>query len=189
MYETLEGKNIILRKAKIEDTESMLKHIWSNEEVYKWMLFKPTFTYLDAIERCKRSIEFQKDHYAYFVALKTTNEAIGLCAMHEIENGIFEESGIAIGSSFQGKGYGKEIVSLLLQLAFDKLGAKEFRYSYFDNNIKSKALANHFGFSYSLKVQMIRPWDNSLKTIIITKLSKENYDKLKSTNVLSSSSI
>ena len=77
MINSLVGEHIILRKAKPSDYNSMLKNIWSDEEVYKWMLFKPTLTIDDAIDRTNRSIEFQKDHYAYFVALKDTDEAIG----------------------------------------------------------------------------------------------------------------
>ena len=76
MYEVLEGENIRLRKAREEDYQSMLKHVWSDEAVYRWMLYQPTLTEKDAIERCRRSMEFQKDHYAYFVALKDTDEAL-----------------------------------------------------------------------------------------------------------------
>ena len=31
-----------------------LKNIWSDEEVYKWMLFKPTLTEIEAIDRTNR---------------------------------------------------------------------------------------------------------------------------------------
>ena len=58
----------------------------------------------EAKERCKRSIEFQKEHYAYFIALKSTDEAIGLCAIEEDEPHVFEECGICIGTAFHGKG-------------------------------------------------------------------------------------
>ena len=44
MLEVLEGKNIRLRKAREEDCQSMLKHVWGDEAVYRWMLFQPTLT-------------------------------------------------------------------------------------------------------------------------------------------------
>ena len=59
MINSLVGERIILRKAKPSDYSSMLKNIWSEEEVYKWMLFKPTLTEIEAIDRTNRSIEFQ----------------------------------------------------------------------------------------------------------------------------------
>ena len=175
MFEVLEGKNIRLRKAREEDYRSMLKHVWSDEAVYRWMLYQPTLTEEDAIERCRRSIQFQKDHYAYFVALKDTDEAIGLCAIREATPGHFEESGICIGTAFQGKGYGKEIVALLLELVFTRLGAEDCRYGYFRDNEKSKMVAEAFGFRYDSTYELIRPWDGSAKTIESCILTREEY--------------
>ena len=85
MYRILEGEHIILRKAKTEDHKSMLKNVWSDEAVFRWMLFQPTFTEEEAVNRCQRSIDFQKSHYAWFVARKDTDEAIGICAIKEPE--------------------------------------------------------------------------------------------------------
>ncbi len=113
MFEILEGQNIRLRKAGEDNDQSMLKHVWGDEAVYRWMLFPPAGTEEDARERCRRSMDYQKEHYAWFVALKETDEAIGLCAIRENEPGHFEEGGICVGTAFQGKGYGKEIVALL----------------------------------------------------------------------------
>ena len=155
MINSLVGEHIILRKAKPSDYNSMLKNIWSDEEVYKWMLFKPTLTEIEAIDRTNRSIEFQKDHYAYFVALKDTDEAIGYCGIKEYEENKYEECGICIARQYQNKGYGKEILELLFDLAFNKLNGSTFRYGYFTNNIKSKKLANHFNFKYVSKEELI----------------------------------
>ena len=176
MFEVLEGKNIRLRKARKEDYQSMLKHVWGDEAVYRWMLYQPTLTEEDAIERCRRSMEFQKDHYAYFVALKDTDEAVGLCAIKETAPGHYEESGICIGTAFQGKGYGKEIVALLLKLAFEELGAEDFRYGYFLDNDKSKKVAKSFGFRYDYTYELTRPWDGFVKTIESCIMTREEYE-------------
>ena len=176
MFEVLEGKNIRLRKAREEDGPSMLKHVWGDEAVYRWMLFQPTLTGEDAIERCRRSMEYQKDHYAYFVALKDTDEAIGLCAIRESSPGHYEEAGIGVGTAFQGKGYGKEIVALLLKLAFEELGGEDFRYGYFIDNEKSKKVAESFGFRYDSTYELTRPWDGCVKTIESCILTREEYE-------------
>ena len=175
MYETLEGSAIRLRKAKDGDFESMLRHVWSDPDVYRWMLYQPTLTREDAIARCQRSIQYQKDHFAYFVALKETDEAIGLCAIREWEPGRFEESGICIGTAYQGRGFGKELLGLLLDLAFQKLDAKDFRYGYFRENVRSGRLVEHFGFRFDRTYEMVRPWDGRLKTINSCILSREDY--------------
>ena len=77
MFEKLESKNICLRKAKENDWRSMLENVWGDEAVYQWMLYQPTLTEEDAVDRCRRSMQYQKDHFAWFVTLKDTDEAIG----------------------------------------------------------------------------------------------------------------
>ena len=177
LYRRIEGEHIVLRKAREDDYKSMLENVWGDEAVYGWMLFQPTFTDEEAIERCKRSMEFQKDHFAYFVALKDTDEAIGLCAMKELEPGHFDESGIGIGTKYQGRGYGKEIVSLLLELAFMDLGAADFRYGYYQDNARSRKVAQSFGFRYDRTEEMTRPWDGARKIIDSCLLSRQEYLK------------
>ena len=176
-YETLIGDKIILRAAKKLDYSSMLKNVWGDIDVYKWMLYAPTLDEEDAIKRNERSILFQKNHYAYYIALKDSNLAIGLCGIREYEEGRFEETGICIGKEYQGMGIGKEVVSLLLELAFDKLMAKDFRYGYFHDNIKSMKLAQSFQFTYDHETLLIRPWDKAKKKITLCILKKEDYEK------------
>ncbi len=177
----LEGDYIRLRKAKEDDWESMLRNVWGDEAVYRWMLYQPTLTEEEARERCRRSMAFQKDHLAWFVALKETDEAIGLCAIRETGKGHFEESGICIGTEYQGRGYGKEIVGLLLALAFDVLGAEDIRYGYFQDNEKSKKLAGCFGFQYEKTYELTRPWDGAVKRIDSCILTKKQYEELNGT--------
>lgn len=175
MFERLEGEHIVLRKAKESDYKSMLRNVWGDPEVYQWMLFQPTVTEEEAIERCQRTMEFQKDHYAYLVADRKTDEAIGFCGIKEPEPGHFEESGIGIGTKCQGKGYGKEVVALLLDLAFRKLGAVDFTYGYFQDNTKSRKVAEHFGFAYDHTYEMTRPWDGAEKIVDSCILTREKY--------------
>ena len=175
MYSTLCGEHIILRKAKETDYRSMLENVWGDEAVYRWMLFPPTRTEEEAINRCRRSIAFQKEHFAWFVALKETDEAIGMCAIAESDPGHFDECGICIGTRYHGRGYGKEIVALLLDLAFRKLGAADFRYGYDPDNTPSRRLAASFGFRFDKSYPLTRPWDGQVKDIESCLLTREDY--------------
>lgn len=148
MINRIEGNNIVLRKAKFDDYNAMLKNVWGNEDVYQWMLFKPTFT---------------------------IDEAIGLCGIREYDFMHYEESGICIAPKYQGMGYGKEVLSLLLDLAFNKLNAIDFRYGYFKENVKSKKLAQTYKFKYKYTETIIRPWDNEEKIVEQCILTKEEY--------------
>lgn len=179
-YACIVGNKVILRHGNDKDYESMMKNVWGDEDVYKWMFFPPTKKVEDAIERNKRSILFHQNQYAYYIALKDSNLAIGLCGIYEYEEGRFQECGIGIGKKYQGEGIGKEVLSLLLDLAFNKLNAKDFRYSYFIENEKSKNLAFHFHFKPFMKEEIIRPWDKSKKIIEKCLLTKEEYEKMES---------
>ena len=174
-YAYLEGTHIVLRKARETDWLSMWKNVWGDEAVYRWMLFQPVLTEEEARERCRRSIQYQQDHLAWFVALKETDEAMGLCAIRENSPGHFEEAGIGIGTKYQGRGYGKEIVALLLELAFRDLGAEDLRYGYFRENEKSRKVAESFGFVYDRSEEITRPWDGAVKTIDSCLLTRESF--------------
>ena len=165
MTQTLTGEHIVLRKARESDWLPMWKNVWGDPAVYEWMLYQPTQTEEEARERCLRSIAYQRENYAWFIALKETDEAIGLAAIKENDPGHFEESGIGIGTRFQGRGYGKEILALLLDLAFRELGAADFRYGCFRENVRSRKLAESFGFHYDSSYELTRPWDGAVKQI------------------------
>ena len=115
MYSTLCGEHIVLRKAKETDYRSMLENVWGDEAVYRWMLFPPTRTEEEAIDRCRRSIAFQKEHFAWFVALKETDEAIGMFTLFAATKfGILPL--YYIGCSFMGAGTGIGYVCPIKQL-------------------------------------------------------------------------
>ena len=173
--DTIVGERIVLRKGVESDYESMFKNVWNDVDIYNWMYFKPANTIEEAVEKNKKTISFQHKLFAYYIALKDTNEAIGLCGIYEYEDGRFQECGICVGKEYQGKGIGKEVVSILLDFAFNKLHAKDFRYAYYMNNIKSEKLAIYFGFEYGHTEEAIRPWDQKKLTVNYCYLTKEKY--------------
>ncbi|MBQ9326027.1 MAG: GNAT family N-acetyltransferase [Clostridia bacterium] len=171
----LEGAHIRLRKAQMTDAISMWKHVWGNPLVYQRMLFTPTFTAEEAQDRCRRSIIFQKTNPAWLVALRDTDEAIGMCAIREEQPGHFEEAGLCIGPQYQHHGFGREILALLLEYAFCTCTAVDFRYSCFRDNESSKKLAAFFGFCFDSTFALTRPWDGALKRIDSSILTREDY--------------
>ncbi len=64
MYETLEGEHIRLRKARKTDWRSMFINVWGDEAVYSRMLFQPTLTEEEAVDRCRRSMNYQQENHA-----------------------------------------------------------------------------------------------------------------------------
>lgn len=177
MNQLLIGENIYLRKARLEDTKAIFDNVWSDFQLAEMMFWPAMSDYSLAEERMIRTMNFQGDKDCYFVALKETNEAIGLAGISLEKEGIYQENGIAIAKKCQGKGYGKEVLDILLKLAFIKNDALQFDYFCCHHNIRSAALCKKFGFIYESSGIETRGYDQ--KDFLIDKyiLKREDYFK------------
>ena len=158
-FDILETKNLILRKAKASDLESIHNNVWSQDILAEKMLWVPTHDIEQSQERLNRTIAYQSTHFAYFICLKETNEAIGFAGIIEVEKDIYEDTGFCIAKEYQGKGYGKEMLSCLLKLVFEDLKGQKFLYSCFSTNEASRNLCLSQGFKYVDSVNKIREHD------------------------------
>lgn len=156
MYkEILETKDLILKKAAMEDAYDMYRNIWSEEESARYMLWTPIKSMGEAKERMSKTIEFQKDRIAYCVYEKQSGQAIGFAGMKEINDGVYEDCGIGIGTKFIGHGYGKQILMALVDYCFKELEATRIICSCRTENIVSKKMQLSCGFQYSHSHAMI----------------------------------
>lgn len=145
----LEAKDLILRQGAANDWQDLYRNLWSREEVFRYMFNKPS---PDEEAGRKRTALYAQMHKEvkteFFVCEKASGQAIGIAGIKELKPGIWTITDIAIGSDFHGKGYGKQIVTALLNLAFEQ-GADEVAYDCFTQNTVSKQLALACGFTYS----------------------------------------
>lgn len=144
----METEDIFLGKAKPEDWEAMYRNVWSQPETARFMMWQVTENKEAAKERMKRTILFQESHDTYLVYEKKSRQAIGFAGIGKIGPGIYEEMGIALGPEFAGKGYGKQILRLLMEYCTYSLHGKEFFYHTWSDNEASKALALSCGLAY-----------------------------------------
>lgn len=144
----METKDIVLRKARFEDWEDLYRNVWSRPETARYMVWKLTTSEEEARIRIEKAIEFQKTHDTYSVLEKNSGQVIGWAGFEELEPHIYQETGIALGPEYVGKGYGKQILLLLMQYCKEFLGGEEFHYSTRSENTAAKALALSCGFVY-----------------------------------------
>ncbi len=155
-----ETKDLILRKATMEDWKAMYRNIWSHPESAKYMVWDVTQSEEAAVSRMERTIAFQATHdYHWTVVEKVSMETIGWAGMAEYAPGVWGETGIALGPAFTGKGYGKQILNLLTDYARDKLGAKEFVACCRRGNEISQKLLLSCGFAYTHSEEVFHPRD------------------------------
>lgn len=152
----MEAEDIVLRKAEFKDWETMYQNVWSRPETALFMQWNITTDETKAKERIRKTIEYQKIHDTYLVFEKKSMQAIGFAGVEEISPHIYQDASIALGPEYVGKGYGKQILLLLLEHC-NALGGKEFLYSTRSCNTASKALAISCGFFYRYTEKMIDP--------------------------------
>ena len=145
----IETKDLILRKGSADDWRDLYRNLWSREEVFRHMFNKPCSG--EEAGR-KRTILYAQMHEEakteFFVWEKVSCQVIGIAGIKELKPGKWTVTDVAIGPDFQGKGYGKQIVAALVNLAFE-MGATEVAYDCFSQNTASKQLALSCGFTYS----------------------------------------
>lgn len=146
----LETKELILKTAEFRDWKDLYENIWSRPDSAKYMLWKPTRSEEEARERMERTLAWQKkNELSYTVYEKKSGKAIGFAGMTPIREGVYEDTGIAVGPDFVGQGYGKQILQALTKQAFEELHAVKFVCSCREKNTASRALQLSCGFSYT----------------------------------------
>ena len=145
----IQTQDLILRRGVPEDWEELYRNLWSREEVFRYMFKNPCPSEEHAMARTGAYAVMQEEvKTEFFVCEKASGQAIGIAGIKELKPGTWTVTDIAIGPDFQGKGYGRQIVTALLELAFE-LGATEASYNCFTQNTASKQLALSCGFAYS----------------------------------------
>lgn len=148
----LETKDLILRKAEFDDWEPLYRNVWSREETAMYMAWRVTDSEEAARERIQKTIEYQRDHNAWVVCEKISGQPVGFAGVEEVQAHVFEDTGIAVGPEYVGRGYGKQILLALIKYCASQ-GGEAFLYSARKENTASKALALSCGFLYQYSKQ------------------------------------
>ncbi len=146
----IETNNLILHSGGMDDRDDLYRNLWSKADVFSYMFKNPCADVSMGHRRTEAYVEMHQEVATeFFVYEKKTNHAIGIAGIKELRPKCWTITDIAIGSEFQGQGYGKQIVFALLSPAFDNYGAVEVSYDCFSKNEISKQLALSCGFNYS----------------------------------------
>lgn len=145
----IETKDLFLREGTPDDWKDLYRNLWSREDVFRYMFNKPSPDEKAGRKRTNLYARMHKEvKTEFFVCEKASGQAIGIAGIKELKPGEWTITDIAIGPDFHGKGYGKQIITALLNLAFE-LGATEVAYDCFSQNEASKRLALSCGFTYT----------------------------------------
>lgn len=143
----LETPDLRLRKARQGDWRDLYQNVWSRPEAARYMTWTISENEEEARRRMERTVAFHQEHDVYLIVEKKSGQVIGFTGLEQLGPQSFQEAGIVLGPDFTGRGYGKQILALLLDWAA-ALGGREFFYSTRAENAASKALARSFGFVF-----------------------------------------
>ncbi len=167
-----ETKDLLLGKARFEDWEELYRNVWSREETARYMLWRVTGSEEEARARMERTVRFQQEHESWTVYEKSSGRAIGWGGMLEVGEGVYEDCGIGLGPEFTGRGYGKQILTALVERAFGALGATAFVASCRSQNAASRGMILACGFAFTHTEERVDPRNGEPYTVEFYRLEK-----------------
>ena len=156
----METKDLRFAKARFEDWEDLYRNVWSRPETARYMLWRVTDSEEEARARMERTISWQSGHDVWTVYERSGGQAIGWAGLAELSPGVWQETSIALGPDFAGRGYGRQILELLMDIARER-GGTEFRCSARAENDASRALLRSCGFALTGTERKIDPRDGT----------------------------
>ena len=141
----METRSLILAKARFGDWKDMYWNVWSRPETARYMMWRVTDSEEDARARMERTIAWQSGRDVWLVYEKSGGQAIGWAGLEELSPGVWQETGIALGPDFVGRGYGRELLEKLVETARMR-GGEKFLCSVRAENAASRGLVRACGF-------------------------------------------
>lgn len=153
----METKDLIIKKAEFEDWQALYRNVWSRMETARYMLWDVTESEEAARERMARTIAWQSGHAAWTVYQKETGEAIGFAGLMEIADGVWEDTGVALGPEYTGRGWGKQILNALMEYVFLHRKGRTLICSCRRENARSRSVILACGLTYTHSETRVDP--------------------------------
>lgn len=178
---TLETERLYLRKFKKIDATDMFRNWLSDEEVCKYVSWKP-YKSLDeayAFTELKQVRYRLGDYYDYAIVYKKNDEVIGEITLTKLD--LYNkkcELGFNLGRKYWNMGIMTEAVERILEFAFNELNLKEIRAAHHLKNKASGKVMRKVGMEFE-EIVMNKYKDKNDEFIPCTVylITKEMYKK------------
>lgn len=143
--ETIETKDLCLKKAKVEDANKFYENFISKRKSLEYSDWGE-FSSAEEFNKCfKDFIENNPDEHTWFIYEKSGEVIIGYVDFGFESPTKCESVGIYLADNFKHKGYGSQVMQTMLEY-LKSVGIKEVEYSCNENNVPSQKLAQKLGF-------------------------------------------
>ena len=148
--QAIETSRLILRRAKMEDTEPMFRN-WANDpEVTKYLTW-PVHSHPDVTKKVIESwvdSYQQEDYYHWMIVLKETNEPIGSLLASIVGRAQSAHIGYCIGKAWWHQGIMTEALQAVMDYLFDEVGFHRIESMHDPNNPNSGKVMMKCGMKY-----------------------------------------
>jgi RimJ/RimL family protein N-acetyltransferase len=172
----LESNNLLIRKTL--DDDCLLFYEWEKQDFIKAFLNINDSQKYEDIANEKQARENDKSKEQYTVILKYENKPIGRVYLSKIDK-VFNSVDITriyIGDrSVIGKGYGRELMKLLLEYCFITLEMQRVTLDHYPNNIKASHLYLDLGFKYEGVMRKAAKKNNQYFDLHLMSMLREEY--------------
>ena len=147
---TIETSRLILRKARMEDADTMFQN-WANDpEVTKYLTWPPHGSVQVTEKIIKSWIEGyqQNDYYQWMIVLKEINEPIGSIMASTVGRAQSAHIGYCIGKQWWRKGIMSETLKAVMDYLFDEVGYHRVEAMHDPNNPHSGNVMRKCGMRY-----------------------------------------
>ncbi|MFR0822978.1 MAG: GNAT family N-acetyltransferase [Clostridia bacterium] len=176
--ERIETNRLYLRKLTFEDIPLYYARLSSSYQIPKYMLWSTHEKMEQTIDYVRNSIEkyASNKYYKWVIALKQTNELIGIIELlrfdEKDENCSFA---YMLAEEFWNKGYMTEALQAALHFAFMKLEVKEVIADHFSENLASGKVMKKVGMQYIGRQEQTYQKDGKVYSAEVYKITKQDF--------------
>lgn len=149
--QTIETPRLLLRRARLEDAQSMFRNWASDPEVTKFLTWPPYRSADEALERVGIWMaNYEKDnYYQWMIELKELGEAIGsISAVDMKESAASVEVGYCIGRAWWHQGLVTEAMEAVIDYFLDQVGMNRVEAQHDTGNPHSGGVMRKCGMQY-----------------------------------------
>ena len=174
------GKLIYLRAPSLEDSNNSSWYEWfSDPEVTRYLDSQYWPNTIESQVNFYESIKDSRERLVLLICLKETDELIGVCNLSEI-NWVNRHADVAlvIGEEEHRKGpVAVETMSLLLDIAFNKLNLENLKAGHLATNPITPVLCKLFGFKEVGRFTKLAYYFGEYVDTVLYQLSREDWMK------------
>jgi ribosomal-protein-alanine N-acetyltransferase len=144
----LAGDNVRIRPLRAADARSLFPLVHGVRPVLDWLCWQGPSD-LEELERDSavwRVVTPNGTNYRFAVELVTGGEVIGTASLRFVDHPHVGDLGYWLGVPYHGRGFGSELVALLVHLGFDLLGTPALSAEVFPGNHASERVLERNGF-------------------------------------------